>query len=163
MKTLEDLFEHQLQDLYSVETQLVTALSTMARMASDYELRAAFKNHLQETKVQRSRMGSILKELHIVPQQTASKAMERLIKEAKTFISQAEDDEVIDIGLIAEAQRVEHYEISGYGTAVRYAKELGYRNIAETLQATLNEEYDADNNMGKLAEGRLTRKAINEI
>ncbi|MCL4165053.1 UNVERIFIED_CONTAM: hypothetical protein GTU68_001261 [Idotea baltica] len=89
--------------------------------------------------------------------------MERLIKEVKIFISEAEDNEVTDIGLIAEAQRVEHYEISGYGTAIRYARELGYRAIAEKLQDTLNEEYDADNIMGKLAEVRLNRKAISEI
>ncbi|WP_339709171.1 ferritin-like domain-containing protein [uncultured Kriegella sp.] len=163
MKTLEDLFEHQLKDLYSVEIQLVPALSTMAKMASDYKLRRAFENHLRETKEQKNRLEAILDELHITPQEATCKTMEGLIKEVKIFISQAEDDEVIDIGLMAEAQRVEHYEISGYGTAIRYARELGYRAIANKLQDSLNEEYDADNIMGKLAEVRLNKKAINEI
>lgn len=163
MKTLEDLFEHQLKDLYSAEVQLVSALSIMAQVATDYKLRKAFENHLKETKVQKNRMEAIFDELEITAQEATCNTMERLIKEVKIFISEAEDNEVTDIGLIAEAQRVEHYEISGYGTAIRYARELGYRAIAEKLQDTLNEEYDADNIMGKLAEVRLNRKAISEI
>ncbi len=163
MKTLEALFEHQLKDLYSAETQLISALSTMAKMASDMKLRKAFEAHLKETKEQKNRIEVIFRELNISLEAETCKTMERLIKEAKIFMSQAEDDEVMDTGLIAEAQRVEHYEISGYGTAVFYARELGYRDIAEMLQHTLNEEYDANNLMGLLAEGRLNRKAINEI
>lgn len=77
-------------------------------------------------------------------------------------MDEAESNEVMDAGLIAEAQRVEHYEISGYGTAVRYAKELGHHDISIKLQAILDEEYDADNKLDKLAEGRLNKKAIEE-
>ncbi len=161
MKTLEDLFEHQLKDLYSAESQLVDALPKMLEKANDSGLKKAFENHLKETQEQKSRLESICRELNISPGGETCKAMEGLIKETKSFISEAEDDEVMDAGLIAEAQRVEHYEISGYGTAVRYAKELGHREIAEILQTTLNEEYDADNALDKLAENRLNKKAIN--
>ena len=162
MRTLEDLFEHQLKDLYSAESQLVDALPKMVEKANDSQLKDAFKSHLEETKEQKSRLENICRELNITPKGETCKAMEGLIKEAKSFIEEAKDDEVMDAGLIAEAQRVEHYEISGYGTAVRYAKELGHRDIAKKLQTTLDEEYDADNKLDKLAEGRLNKKAIEE-
>lgn len=160
MKTLEDLFEHQLQDLYSAESQLIAALPEMAKKSNDDKLKEAFKNHLEETKEQKERLESICKELKITPGGEKCKAMEGLIKEAKSFIEEAASDDVMDAGLVAEAQKVEHYEIAGYGTAVRYAKELGHKDIAETLQISLDEEYDADNTLDKLAEKRLNRKAI---
>jgi ferritin-like metal-binding protein YciE len=162
MKTLEDLFQHQLKDLYSAEKQLVPALSEMAKNANDDRLKEAFEDHLEETREQLERLESICRVLNISPGGETCKAMEGLIKEAKSFIEEAADDDVMDAGLIAEAQRVEHYEIAGYGTAVRFAKELGHKNIAEQLQVSLDEEYDADNLLDKLAEKRLNRKAIGE-
>eukprot|EP01013_Petalomonas_cantuscygni_P023436 TRINITY_DN44899_c0_g1_i1.p1 TRINITY_DN44899_c0_g1~~TRINITY_DN44899_c0_g1_i1.p1 ORF type:complete len:164 (+),score=5.56 TRINITY_DN44899_c0_g1_i1:2-493(+) len=160
MKQLKDLFEHQLKDLFSAESQIIEALPEMAKNANDAKLKEAFKSHLEETKEQRSRLEKICDELGISPKGEKCKAMEGLIKEAKSFIDEAESDEVMDAGLIAEAQRVEHYEISGYGTAVRYAKQLGHDDIAKTLQKTLDEEYDADNKMDKLAEGKINKKAM---
>lgn len=157
MKTLKDLFEHQLQDLYSAESQLIDALPKMVDEASDSELKQVFENHLIETKEHKKRLEAICDELEISPEGETCKAMQGLIKEAKSFIEEANDE---DAGLIAEAQRVEHYEISGYGTAARYAKELGYYAIAERLQKTLDEEYSADNKLTDLAESRLNRKAI---
>lgn len=162
MKTLEELFEHQLKDLYSAETQLVEALPKMAEKANDSKLQKAFESHLEETKEHKSRLETICKELDISPKGETCKAMEGLIREAKSFISEADTDEIMDAGLIAEAQRVEHYEISGYGTAVRYAKELGHHDIAERLRMTLDEEYEADEKLNELAEGRLNKKAIKE-
>ncbi|MCJ7466238.1 MAG: ferritin-like domain-containing protein [Maribacter sp.] len=162
MKSLEDLFEHQLKDLYSAESQLVVALPKMVENATDKRLKQAFENHLEETKEQKNRLEKICNTLQITPSGESCKAMKGLIKEAKSFIEEAEDEEIMDAGLIAEAQRVEHYEISGYGTAVRYAKELGHRDIAKKLQTTLDEEYDADNKLDELAEGRLNRKAIDQ-
>jgi ferritin-like metal-binding protein YciE len=85
--------------------------------------------------------------------------MKGLIEEAEEFLKEDASEEVRDAGLIADAQRVEHYEISGYGTVVRYAKELGHKDIAKKLQKTLDEEYDADNKLDKLAESRLNKKA----
>lgn len=160
MKTLKDLFEHQLQDLYSAENQLIDALPKMLDKASDAELKQTFENHLIETKEHKKRLEAICDELEISPEGETCKAMQGLIKEAKSFIEEANDEDVTDAGLIAEAQRVEHYEISGYGTAARYAKELGYYAIAERLQKTLDEEYSADNKLTDLAESRLNRKAI---
>ncbi|MGJ8736917.1 YciE/YciF ferroxidase family protein [Zobellia laminariae] len=160
MKTLSDLFTHQLKDLYSVEVQLLEVLPDIVEHANDKLLKQAIENHWEETKEQKDRIESICQELNITPSGETCQAMKGLIKETKHFIEEVEDDEVMDVGLIAEIQRVQHYEISGYGSAVRFAKELGYRQIAKTLQETLNEEYDADNTLEKLAETRLNKKAI---
>tara|TARA_R110002020_G_scaffold301038_1_gene516555 strand:+ start:158 stop:640 length:483 start_codon:yes stop_codon:yes gene_type:complete len=160
MKTLEDLFEHQLKDLYSAEDQLTKALPKMAKNAKDSKLKKAFEDHLEETKNHKKRLEEVCKELDIKPTGETCKAMEGLIKEASDFLEEDADDDVFNAGLIAEAQRVEHYEISGYGTAVRYAKELGHDKIAKKLQETLDEEYAADDKLTDMAEDRLNEKAI---
>lgn len=160
MKTLKDLFEHQLRDLHSAESQLIDALPKVAKKANDSELKQAIENHLEETKMHKKRIEEIYDELDISTKVGTCKGMEGLIKETESFIMEAKDNEVRDAGLIAEVQRVEHYEIAGYGTAVHYAKELGYDNIAAKLQKTLDEEYKADTKLNKLAESRLNRKAI---
>jgi len=159
MKNLDELFEHQLQDLYSAEDQLTKALPKMAKKAKDAKLKKAFEYHLEETKEHKTRIEEICKELDIKPKGETCKAMEGLIAEAESFMKEAKDDDVLNAGMIAEAQRVEHYEISGYGTAVRYAKELGHKDVAKKLQKTLDEEYDADKKLNDLAEKRLNKKA----
>ncbi|WP_026753599.1 ferritin-like domain-containing protein [Sediminibacter sp. Hel_I_10] len=159
MKDLKGLFEHQLKDLYSAESQLIAALPKMAEKASDSKLKKAFEDHLEETKNQKLRLEEICEQLEIKPTGEKCQAMAGLIKEATGFMEEAEGDKVMDAGLIAEAQRVEHYEIAGYGTAVRFAKELGHVDIAKKLQQTLDEEYDADNKLDKLAESRVNQKA----
>lgn len=159
MKDLKDLFEHQLKDLYSAESQLIKALPKMAKNANDKKLKKAFEDHLEETREQKERLSEICKELGFKPTGETCKAMQGLIEEAEDFLKEDASEEVRDAGLIADAQRVEHYEISGYGTVVRYAKELGHKEIAAKLQKTLDEEYDADNKLDKLAEGRLNKKA----
>lgn len=160
MKNLSDLFEHQLKDLYSAESQLIKALPKMAKKASDSKLKKAIENHLEETKEQKQRLKEVCDELGIKPTGEECKAMKGLIEEAESFLKEKADDDVKDAGIIAEAQRVEHYEISAYGTAVRYAKELGHKDIAKKLQKTLDEEYKADTDLNKMAEGRLNREAI---
>lgn len=160
MKNLEELFEHQLQDLYSAEDQLTDALPKMVKNAKDAKLKKAFEDHLEETKNHKKRLEDICKELDINPKGEKCKAMEGLIKEAEGFLKEDLTDDVKNAGMIAEAQRVEHYEISGYGTAVRYAKELGHMDIAEKLKKTLDEEYNADKTLNDLAENRLNKKAI---
>lgn len=159
MKNLKELFEHQLQDLYSAEDQLTKALPKMVENATDSKLKKAFSDHLEETKEHKTRLEEICKELKIKPDAETCKAMKGLIKEASDFMKEVKDDEVRDAGMIAEAQRVEHYEISGYGTAVRYAKELGMDDIAKKLKKTLDEEYGADDLLTKIAESRLNKKA----
>lgn len=160
MKNLSDLFEHQLKDLYSAESQLIKALPNMAKNASDSKLKKAIENHLEETKEQKQRLKEVCDELGIKPTGEECKAMKGLIEEAESFLKEKADDDVKDAGIIAEAQRVEHYEISAYGTAVRYAKELGHKDIAKKLQKTLDEEQKADTDLNKMAEGRLNKEAI---
>lgn len=159
MKNLKDLFEHQLKDLYSAENQLVEALPKMQKNANDDKLKKAFEKHLKETQGHVKRIEEICDELGIKPTGEKCKAMEGLVKEAESFLKEDTEKDVRDAGLIAEAQRVEHYEISGYGTAVRYAKELGHDDIAAKLQKTLDEEYKTDDLLTDMAEDRLNRKA----
>ena len=160
MKNLNDLFEHQLKDLYSAESQLIKAMPKMAKKASDSKLKKALENHLEETKEQKQRLKEVCDELGIKPTGEECKAMKGLIEEAESFLEEKADDDVKDAGIIAEGQRIEHYEISAYGTAVRYAKELGHKEIAKKLQKTLDEEQKADTDLNKMAEGRLNREAI---
>lgn len=159
MKNLEDLFEHQLKDLYSAESQLIKALPKMQKKANDEKLKQAIEKHLEETKEHKNRLKEVCDDLGIKPTGEECKAMKGLIEEAESFLEEDADEEVRDAGIIAEAQRVEHYEISGYGTVIRYAKELGHEKAAKTLQKTLDEEYKTDQNLTKMAEGRLNRKA----
>lgn len=159
MKDLKDLFEHQLKDLHSAESQLMKALPKMKEHAKDDKLKKAFEKHLKETEGHKKQIEEICKDLGIKPTGEKCKAMEGLVKEAESFLKEDVDKEVVDAGLIAEAQRVEHYEISGYGTAIRFAKELGHDDIATKLKKTLDEEYKTDDLLTKMAEGRLNKKA----
>lgn len=160
MKNLQDLFEHELKDLYSAEKQLTKALPAMVEAATDRMLVQAFADHLEETKEHLQRIENICGELGVNPGNAKCDAMEGLVEEAEDMIKEDAPGDVKDAGLIAGAQRVEHYEISGYGTAVRFAKELGHDRIAAELQKTLDQEYEADKHLNDLAEGRLNRKAM---
>lgn len=159
MKNLQDLFEHQLKDLYSAESQLIKAMPKMQKKATDEKLKKAIEKHLEETKEQKERLKEVCSELGIKPTGEECKAMKGLIEEAESFLKEKADGDVRDAGIIAEAQRIEHYEISGYGTAVRFAKELGHKEIAKKLQKTLDEEYKTDGDLTKLAESRLNKEA----
>lgn len=159
MKNLNDLFEHQLKDLYSAEKQLTKALPKLEKNAVSSKLKKAFASHLKETEKHVERLEKISDKLGISPKGEKCKGMEGLIKEAEAFLKEKVDEKVMDAGLIAEAQRAEHYEITGYGTAIRFAQELGYDDIADELQKTLDEEYHADDLLTELAESRLNEKA----
>lgn len=159
MKTLEDLFEHQIQDLYSAEEQLIQALPKMAKKSNNGNLEKALNEHLEQTKNHLNRLKSICDRLGINGQEEKCLAMEGLIREAEHFMKEDMDQDVLDAGIVAEAQRIEHYEISAYGTAARFAKELGYQDIADTLKSTLDEEYSADDKLTKIAEERLNKQA----
>lgn len=162
MKNLKELFEHHMKDLFSAENQLMNALPKVVENAKDGELKEAFQNYFEQTKLHKTKIEGLCQELGISPQGKKCKAMEGLIKETEGFIGEAQEDDVMDAGLIAEVQRVKHYEISGYGTAIRYAKELNLRDIAKNLQEILDEKYDADNKLDKLAEGRINEEAIRQ-
>lgn len=159
MKNLKDLFEHELKDLYSAENQILRAMPKLKDQASDDKLKKAIEKHLKETEKHVQRLEEICEEMGIKPTGETCHAMQGLVKEAESFLMEEAEKEVRDAGIIAEAQRVEHYEISGYGTAVRLAKELGLDKIASKLQKTLDEEYKADGTLNDMAEDRLNRKA----
>ena len=150
--TLHELFVEELKDLYSAETQITKALPKMAKNASSKELRSAFENHLKETEKQVERLETIFKQLGESPKGKKCKGMEGLIEEGKELMEEDIDDEVLDVGLIAAAQRVEHYEIAGYGCARTYAKLLGINRAVDLLEATLREEKAADEKLTAIAE-----------
>jgi ferritin-like metal-binding protein YciE len=142
--TLEQLFVEQLKDLYSAETQLIEALPKMAEAAFAPPLKKGFQAHLKQTKEHARRLEKILKSLDESPEGKTCKAMEGLVKEGNETISEDASKEVKDAALIAAAQRVEHYEIAGYGTVKAYATLLKRKADAKTLKLTLSEEVATD-------------------
>lgn len=160
MKNLKELLEHQLKDLYSAELQLVTALPEFITAANDSEIKIVLTNHFRETKIHKERLENICSELNIDPTGKICKAMDGLIRETYSFIAEEPEEEVLDAGLIGEVQRIEHYEIAGYGTAARYARELGLSNIARELYKTFSEEENVDHLLNGIAESRINQAAI---
>jgi ferritin-like metal-binding protein YciE len=162
LSNLNDLLVHELQDLYSAEQQLVTALPKMARAASSNELRDAFNHHLDQTRTHVSRLDEIFSMLNIQTNGKECEGMKGLIKEGESVIEAMADNDVKDAALISAAQRVEHYEIAGYGSARTFAEKLGYNEAADILQDTLDEEGQADKKLTKIAEGSMFMTGINE-
>jgi len=152
LESLQDLFVEQLKDLYSAETQLTKALPKMAKAATSEELRNAFQEHLEVTNEHVSRLEQVFQELGESSKGQKCKGMEGLIKEGAEAIEEDMEDAVRDAALIAAAQRVEHYEIAGYGTVRTYASLLGHDAAIGLLQQTLNEEGEADKTLTSLAE-----------
>ena len=151
LSTLKDLYIHELKDLYSAEKQIIKALPKLAKAASNPELAAGFKKHLEETKEHAVRLEKILKSHDQTTRGPKCKGMEGVVAEGAEMIEEEADDEVRDAGLIAAAQRVEHYEMAGYGTARTYAELLGDTEGAKLLQTTLDEEGATDKKLSKLA------------
>ncbi|MEO7319405.1 MAG: ferritin-like domain-containing protein [Chthoniobacteraceae bacterium] len=151
LDTLKDLYILELKDLYSAEKQILVALPKMAKAASNQELAAGFKEHLEQTKKHVARLEKILTSHGQTTRAPKCKGMEGVLKEGAEMIEEEADEEVRDAGLIAAAQRVEHYEMAGYGCARTYAELLGDKEGARQLQTTLNEEGDTDKKLTKLA------------
>jgi ferritin-like metal-binding protein YciE len=156
---LQDLYTQQLRDLWDAERQLIDAIPTMADAATDPELADAFKAHLELTRTHKARLEGIFEDLGEKPDGHTCAAMKGLIKEGAEIADAAGDDAVRDAGLIAAAQRVEHYEISGYGSARSLARRLGREDDAETLQQTLDEEGDADRELTRIADRSVNVEA----
>jgi ferritin-like metal-binding protein YciE len=152
LNSLRDLFIEELRDLYSAETQLVKALPKMAEAANDSQLKQAFTDHLEETENHVARLEQIFETLDEKPTGETCQAMEGLIKEGSQMIKAQGDSVVIDSGIIGAAQRVEHYEMAGYGTARSLAHRLGETEAVELLQETLDEEAGADQLLTEIAE-----------
>lgn len=148
---LRELYIDELKDLYSAENQLVKALPKMAKAASSEDLQAGFKEHLEQTKGHVQRLETIFKSLNESPKGKKCNGMEGLIEEGSEAIEEYEDS-VRDAALIGAAQRVEHYEMAGYGTVIALAKQLGEDEAVSALEETLEEEKETDEKLTELSE-----------
>jgi ferritin-like metal-binding protein YciE len=149
--SLHRLYVHQLKDLYNAETQLTKALPKMAQKATHAELRSAFEDHLQETRRQIERLETIFSGLDFAPRGEHCAAMEGLLEEGKEAMNDPQNGSIRDAAMIAAAQRVEHYEIAGYGTVIAYARQLGRTEDARILDEILAEEKAADEKLNRVA------------
>jgi ferritin-like metal-binding protein YciE len=158
-KTLTDLFYDQLQDAYSAESQLTKALPKMAKAAHSADLRKGFEQHLTETKNQVTRLEQVCQQVGCKTGSNTCEAMEGLIEEGEEIIGLGLDFDAQDAGLIAAAQKVEHYEIALYGSLCAFAKQLGHPDAARLLHETLDEEKRTDEKLTQLAERGINTKA----
>jgi ferritin-like metal-binding protein YciE len=157
--SLQELYVQQLRDLYDAEQQLVTALPKMADAATLSDLKQGFQGHLDETKQHISRLEQIFNDLGEKPKGEKCQAMKGLIEEGEEIVKAKADAPVKDAGLIAAAQRVEHYEMAGYGSVRTWANQLGRQSDANLLQQTLNEEGETDHKLTSIAERMVNPEA----
>ena len=162
MESLQELYIDELRDIYDAEQQLVKALPKMAKTATNEELRAAFEQHLEQTQEHVARLERVFEELGEKPKWKTCEAMKGLLEEGKNMMEEDADEDVMDAGLIAAAQKVEHYEIATYGTLRTYAEMLGFDEQADILQETLDEEKDTDDNLTELAVSCINLEAADE-
>ncbi len=160
LRTLQDLMIDELRDLYHAEKQITQALPKMIAAANDSQLKQGFQTHLQETQGQIKRLEQVFQLLEIPVKAKVCHAMLGILEEGKAMIEEDAEPDVKDAGLIASAQRVEHYEIAGYGTVRTFAQELGYNDVAKLLQQTLDEEKATDVKLTILAEKRINQAAM---
>jgi len=159
-KTFRDLFVDEVRDLYDAEKQLIKALPKLARAAASHELRDALANHLEETKAHVGRLDRVFELLDQPAGGKHCAGIAVIIKEADDLLQGDLDDAALDAGIVAGAQRVEHYEIAAYGCLIAWAQEMGKPDVAEILNSTLDEERAADEKLSSLAEGGLNARAI---
>jgi len=159
LNSFDDLLVEQLQDLYDAEQRLVKALPLMAGAANSSSLKAAFQEHLRQTEGHVKRLEQVFGMLGKSAKAKTCEAMKGLVSEGDEVISASGDPDVKDAALIAAAQRVEHYEIAGYGTVRTFAQRLGHNDVAKVLQQTLDEEADTDKKLTALAEQAINPKA----
>jgi ferritin-like metal-binding protein YciE len=160
LESLRDLYVEQLRDLHSAETQLVKALPKMADAATTPVLKRAFQEHLEQTRQHVERLETIFRGLNMKPTGETCEGMEGLVKEGEEMIKMKGEPEAKDAGLIAAAQRVEHYEIAGYGTVRSYAELLGDLEAARLLERTLQEEEETDERLTEIAESTVNEEAL---
>lgn len=160
IKTMNDLFVHQLQDIYYAEKQLVKALPKMAEKATDKQLKQAFLAHLDETKTQLQRLEQVFQMHGAEVKAVNCPAIDGIIAEADEVAGEVDDKSVLDAALINAAQAAEHYEIVRYGSLIAWAKQLGRNDCASVLQKSLAEEKAADKKLTKLAESKVNLRAV---
>ena len=166
---LKDLLHHEIDDLYSAEEQIIEALPAMAEKATDRELKKALNEHLRITREQKKRLDKVRGLLKMEEERKGllerifgsgkCKGTEGLIEEGEKMMGEEMDPKVKDAAIIAAAQKIEHYEISGYGTARAYARQLGLVQVANLLETTLNEEYKSDDMLTALALSKVNLEA----
>ena len=159
IKTLNDLFMHGLQDLYYAENQIMKSLPSMIEKATNAQLRAGFEQHLAETEGQVHRLRQVFELLDTDPKGDKCPAIEGILKEGRDLISEIGDEDVMNVGLVAAAQAVEHYEITRYGALIAWATELGRTDVVPFFKASLAEEKAADQKLTQMAERRVNPKA----
>jgi ferritin-like metal-binding protein YciE len=159
MHSLEDLFIHELRDLYDVEHQIIKALPKMIKKAMSPELQSALEEHLEQTKEQAERLDEIFEMLDQKPRAIKCYGIRGILDEGKELLSEDAEPAVKDAGMIAAAQKVEHYEISGYGSARTWAQMLGHEKAAHLLQLSLDEEKAADQRLNEIAEHIVNQQA----
>jgi len=159
LNTLEDLYIEQLQDLYDAENQIVKALPKMAKASTSLDLKRAFNDHLEQTRTHVTRLEQVFDQFGSKAKGKTCKAMQGLLEEGEELMDTKADPTVLDAGLIAAAQRVEHYEMAGYGCLRTWAKLIGHQESARLLQQTLDEEGQTDEKLTKLAERIVNIKA----
>jgi ferritin-like metal-binding protein YciE len=159
LHSLEELFHEQLRDLYDAEKQLVKALPKMAKASSSHELRSAFEEHLEQTKGHVERLEHVFGLIGKKAKVKTCAAMEGLIEEGSEMIGADAEPMVLDAGLIAAAQRVEHYEMAGYGCLHTWARQLNHHEAADVIEQTLREEKEADHKLTQIAEGMVNLAA----
>jgi ferritin-like metal-binding protein YciE len=159
LNNLHDLFHHELKDLYSAEQQILQALPKMAKAAEHQELRQAFEEHERVTRDQVQRLDMIADDLGLDLKGHKCRGIEGIIKEGEEIVNARGEADVRDAGLIGAAQRVEHYEIAGYGTARTFARRLGHDRAAQLLQQTLDEEGSTDQRLTRIAESMVNPDA----
>src|ERR1700730_11895764 len=162
LDNLRKLYIEELRDLYSAENQLLKALPKMAKGAASTELKQAFENHLEETEGHVERLEEIFEDLDESPKGKTCQAMKGLVEEGSEILEEDGEESVLDAGIIAAAQKVEHYEIATYGTARTWASLLGEEEAADLLQQALDEEGEANKHLNELAEEIVNPEAISE-
>jgi ferritin-like metal-binding protein YciE len=160
LDSLTKLYAHELKDLYSAEKQLVEALPKMIAAASNKDLKKALKDHLAATRRQVQRLDKVFTRTEYSPRGHKCAGMEGLIKEGASLLKEDSEPDVLDAAIIAAAQRVEHYEMAGYGVARTYAEKLGDYKAADLLQESLEEEAQADRLLSRLAERTINFQAM---
>jgi ferritin-like metal-binding protein YciE len=159
IKTMDDLFVHQLQDIYYAEKQLVKALPKMAEKATDRQLKQGFLSHLEETKTHVQRLEQVFQMHGVEVKAVDCPAIDGIVREADEVTGEVADKAVLDAALINAGQAAEHYEITRYGSLIAWAKQLGRNDCASILQKTLDEEKATDRKLTTLAEGRINLRA----
>ena len=159
-KELQDFFEHSLEDIYWAEKALVKALPKMQRNATSHKLKEAIAGHLEQTKTHVTRIEEVFKTISKKPKAVKCEAMDGLLKEGESILEETQNGAVRDAGIIAAAQKVEHYEIASYGTLATYAKMMGNKEGFGLLLQTLGEEKKCDTDLTKLAKSEVNVKAM---